>query len=169
MAMSLSAFCQWLSDTQLSQTIQNVSWIIPSVQSVHILSISIVISAVFLVDLRLLGVIGRNTPTATYTQRFLPWIWPTLVVLLCTGVTLIIGEPARSLQNAAFQFKMVTLIAAMTLTFFLQRPLRTNAAYWEETGRRRVLVKLMALVSLVLWVSIVFAGRWIAYMNTAGE
>ena len=168
MAMSLSAFCQWLSDTPLSQTIQNVSWIIPTVQSIHILSISLVISSVFLVDLRMLNIIGRKTPTAVYTKRFLPWIWPTLVVLLCTGAILITGEPARSLQNPAFQFKMVTLILAMALTFAFQRPLGANPAYWDETGGRRALVKLIAVVSLILWVSIIFAGRWIAYMNTAG-
>lgn len=169
MAMSLSAFCQWLSDTQLSQTIQNVSWIIPAVQSVHIASIAIVISSVFLVDLRLLNIVGRGTPTATYTRRFLPWIWPTLIVLLCSGTILIIGEPARSLQNPAFQFKMVCLILAMSVTYALQRPLRVDPSHWDITGRRRMTARLIAVVSIVLWVSIVFAGRWIAYMNTAGQ
>ncbi len=169
MAMSLHAFCQWLSDTQLSQTIQNVTWIIPTVQSIHILSIAIVISSVFLLDLRVLNVIGRSVPTASFAKRFLPWIWPTLIVLLCTGTILIIGEPARSLQNPAFQFKMVTLLAAMALTFAFQRPMQTDAAYWELNGKRKALAMLIAAVSLILWVSIVFAGRWIAYMNTAGE
>ena len=169
MLMSLQAFCQWLSDTKLSQTIQNVSWIIPAVQSIHIVSISIVISSVFLVDLRLLSVIGRGTPTATYTKRFLPWIWPTLIVLLCTGTILIIGEPARSLQNPAFQFKMVCLILAMSVTYALQRPLRADPSHWDTTAGRRMAARLIAVVSMILWVSIIFAGRWIAYMNTAGE
>ncbi len=91
--MTLHGFAEWLGQTPISQVVQNVSWIIPSVQSIHILSIAIVISAVFMVDLRLLGVIGRDQPTAAYTSRFLSWIWPTLVVLLLTGSVLIIGEP----------------------------------------------------------------------------
>ena len=169
MATSLHAFCQWLSDTPLSLTIQNVTWIIPTVQSIHILSIAIVISSVFLVDLRLLNVVGRSVPTAVYTERFLPWIWPTLVVLLCTGTILVIGEPGRSLQNPAFQFKMATLILAMGLTFALQRPLKADPSYWESDNRRKTVARLIAVVSLILWVSILFAGRWIAYMNTAGE
>ena len=156
-----------LADTPLSLTIQNVSWIIPTVQSIHILSIAIVISSVFMVDLRLLNVLGRGRPTAAYTARFLPWIWTTLIVLLITGSILIIGEPARSLENPAFQYKMCALILAMVVTGILQRPLRHEPAYWELTGGRKTAVKLIAVVSLCLWISIIFAGRWIAYMNTA--
>ena len=167
--MSLHAFCEWLSQTPLSLTIQNVSWIIPAVQSIHILCISIVISAVFMVDLRLLGVIGRDQPTAAYTSRFLTWIWPTLVVLLLTGAVLITGEPTRSLENPAFQAKMVLLVLAMITTAVLQRPTFKDPAFWELGRGRKLSAAALAILSLALWVGIVFAGRWIAYMNTAGE
>jgi len=167
--MSLHAFCQWLSDTPLSLTIQNVSWIIPTVQSIHILSIAVVVSSVFLIDLRLLNVLGRSQPTAAYATRFLPGIWYTLIVLALTGAILIIGEPARSLQNPAFQFKMAALVVAMIVTFIFQRPLMKEPAYWELTEGRKTAAKAIAVISLCIWVSIVFAGRWIAYMNTAGE
>ena len=168
-AMTLHAFAQWLSETPVSQTIQNVSWIIPAVQSIHILSIAIVISSVFMVDLRLLSVIGRDQPTAAYTSRFLTWIWPTLVVLAITGAILITGEPSRSLENPAFQTKMVLLVLAMITTAVLQRPTAKDPAYWELTAGHRMSARLLAVLSLLLWVGIVFAGRWIAYMNVAGD
>ncbi len=167
--MTLHGFAQWLGQTPVSQVIQNVSWIIPSVQSIHILCISIVISAVFMVDLRLLGVIGRSQPVAAYTSRFLTWIWPTLVILLISGSILITGEPTRSLENPAFQTKMVLLILAMATTLGLQLPTHKDPAYWELTKGHRMSARALAVLSLVLWVGIVFAGRWIAYMNTAGE
>lgn len=167
--MTLHGFAEWLAQTPASQVIQNVSWIIPSVQSIHILCISIVISAVFMVDLRLLGVIGRSQPVASYTSRFLTWIWPTLVILLISGAVLITGEPGRSLENPAFQTKMVLLILAMATTLGLQLPTFKDPAYWELTTGHRMSARVLAVISLVLWVGIVFAGRWIAYMNTAGE
>ena len=167
--MTLHAFAEWLSQTQISQVVQNVSWIIPSVQSIHILCIAIVMSAVVMVDLRLLGVIGRGQPTAAYTSRYLTWVWPTLVVLLATGSILITGEPGRSLENPAFQTKMVLLILAMITTAVLQRPTFKDPAFWELTTRRRMSARVLAVISLLLWVGIVFAGRWIAYLNTAGE
>ena len=167
MALTLHAFAHWLSGTPLSLTIQNVSWIIPTVQSIHILSIAIVISSVFMIDLRLLNILGRGQPTAAYTSRFLPWIWVTLIVLLITGAILITGEPSRSLENPAFQYKMSALILAMAVTGVLQRPLGREPAYWELTPGRKNAAKVIAVLSLCLWVSIIFAGRWIAYMNTA--
>ena len=166
--MGLHAFAEWLGQTPVSLTIQNVSWIIPTVQSVHILCIAIVVSSAFMVDLRLLGVLGRDQPTAAYTSRFLTWIWPTLVVLLISGAILITGEPTRSLENPAFQTKMVLLIGAMATTAVLQAPTRKDPAYWELTRGHRLSGRALAVVSLLLWTCIVFAGRWIAYMNTAG-
>ncbi len=167
--MTLHSFAQWLSETPLSLTIQNVSWIIPTVQSIHILSIAIVVSSVFMVDLRMLKVLGRGQPTAAYTSRYLPWVWPTLVVLLLTGSILITGEPARSLENPSFQLKMVLLIGAMIVTAILQLPAWRNPGYWETTSGRETTAKLLAVLSICLWVGIVFAGRWIAYNNVAGD
>ena len=167
--MTLHAFCEWLAQTPVSLMIQNVSWIIPSVQSIHILCIAIVMSAVFMVDLRFLGVIGRDQPVAAYTSRFLTWIWPTLVVLLISGSILITGEPTRSLENPAFQTKMVLLILAMITTAVLQRPTAKDPAYWELRPSRKLSAAGLAVLSLVLWVGIVFAGRWIAYMNISGD
>jgi hypothetical protein len=168
-ASSLDGFCKWLEQTPLSDTIQNVSWIIPTVQSIHIFSIAIVISSVFMVDLRLLGVIGRRYPTDTYIRRFLPWIWITLVVLLCSGSILIIGEPSRSLENPSFQLKMILLILAMTVTATLHRPIGPHPGFWESTDRRRVMATILAVLSLCLWIGIIFAGRWIAYTNTGND
>jgi hypothetical protein len=162
--MDLHAFSEWLGTTPLSLLIQNVSWVIPTMQSVHILAIAIVFTSATMVDLRMLGVIGRDRPTAAYATRYLPWIWPTLVVLLLTGSVLIIGEPARSLQNPAFQLKMLLLILAMVSTFLLQRPMGRDPAYWELSGGRKATAALLALITLLLWVGIIFCGRWIAYI-----
>jgi hypothetical protein len=167
--MTLHAFAQWLSETPLSLVIQNVAWIIPTVQSIHILSIAIVVSSVFMVDLRMLKVLGRGQPTAAYTSRYLPWVWPTLVVLLLSGSILITGEPARSLENPSFQIKMALLILAMIVTAVLQLPTTKNPGYWEGSSGRETTAKVLAIASICLWVGIVFAGRWIAYMNVTGD
>lgn len=166
MLSSLRAFADWLALTQASTVIQNVSWIIPTVQTVHIVCVAIVISATFLVSLRILGIFDRSQTIASLSHRFLPWIWYALVVLLITGSLLIIGEPNRSLLNPAFAAKMAMLIVVASLTAFLQRPLATEAGYWDASAQRRVTAKSIAVVSLVLWSCIVFAGRWIAYVGS---
>jgi hypothetical protein len=159
----LDKFCQWLQATALSQVIQSNGWIIPTLQTIHILSIGLVIASVLLIDLRIFGLVSRRQPASAVAARFLPTIWWPLPVLLATGSLLIIAEPARSLENPSFQLKMALLIAAILVTLAYQRPLRRDAGYWEETSLRRGSARLLALVSASLWIGIILAGRWIAY------
>jgi hypothetical protein len=166
MLRSLDPFCAWLALTPLSQTIQTVEWIIPAVQTIHILAVAAVMSSVLMVDLKMIGVIARDQPLAAVIARFLPFIWWALPVLLLTGATLIIAEPARALENPIFVLKMTLLLAAVAITLACQLPLRKNTAFWEFPARRRRAATAIALVSLPLWVGIVFAGRWIAYFQS---
>src|SRR5580700_1200575 len=119
-------FCVWLAATPLSQEIQDVSWIIPTVQTVHIVSIAIVMTSMAMLDLRLVGIAGRRQTLTDMAARFLPWVWIALVVLLCSGSILIIGEPARDLMNTVFWLKMSLLATGMLLTWTFQHMLRRN-------------------------------------------
>lgn len=157
----LHAFCDWLSQTPVSLAIQNAFWVIPAFQSVHIMAIAVVMAGMAMLDLRLLGVAGRQ-PVADMARRFLPWTWRALVVLLVTGVVLIIGEPARELLSPAFQAKMVLLILAVIVTLTIQRRIARDASFGES---QRGAATLLAVTSLVLWIAIIAAGRWIAYVE----
>jgi hypothetical protein len=158
----LANICTWLALTPFSLTLQNVGWIVPAVQTVHILAIGVVISAVFMVNLRLMGILGVDQTLARVSARFLVVIWWTLPVLLATGAVLIIAEPARSLGSAAFQLKMVLLSLAIIVTLYCQHVLmRESVLAGRRSGPNTA--RMVAAVSLLLWIGIIFAGRWIAY------
>ena len=147
----------------MSQTIQTVNWIVPAVQTVHILAIAAVMGSALMINLRLVGILGRGEPLPRYSARFLPVIWWTLPILLASGLVMIIGEPVRSLQSPIFQLKMCLVIAAIAITLGYQIPLGKNPSFWELSSGRRAASWILAGVSLAIWVGIVFAGRWIAY------
>ena len=161
---SLDNFCAWIEQTPLSQTIQVTDWFVPTVQTVHILAIAAVMSSVLMIDLRLLGILGRDQPLARVSARFRPVIWWTLPILLVTGLLMITGEPVRSLENPSFQLKMTLLVAAIIVTLSYQAPLNKDAGFWDSSSGRRGAIKLIAILSLLLWAGIVCAGRWIAYI-----
>lgn len=160
---ALHEFCSWLEQTPMSQTIQTVSWIVPTVQTIHILAIAAVMSSVLMLSLRLMGVVGRDQLVRPYSARYLPVIWWSLPVLLVSGAIMIVGEPVRSLESPIFQLKVLLIIAVFALTLVYQVTLRRNAAYWTEAPGGRAASVMLAVVALVLWICIVFAGRWIAY------
>jgi hypothetical protein len=161
--VGLSAFSKWLAATSLSHTIQTTTWIIPSLQTIHILSVATVFSAAILVDLRIWRLLERDEPLPDVARRFLPTIWPVLLILLVTGSLLIIGEPRRSLVNATFYLKMALLAVAIVLTAGLQRSISSSPNLWDGTRGRRIAGRFVAAVSILVWCGILFAGRWIAY------
>jgi hypothetical protein len=163
MTAVLSALSKWLAATSLSHTIQSVGWIIPTLQTIHILCVAVVFSSAILVDFRVLRLFERDVPLAQISRRFLLPIWPVLLVLLVTGSLLIIGEPRRSLLNSTFYLKMALLLVALLLTFGLQRSIASSPGFWDKDRGRRMAGKALATLSIAVWCGILFAGRWIAY------
>ncbi len=160
--MNLREFCDWLSATPISTWEKTAVWFIPTVQTIHILSVTMVISSAVMVNLRLLNLIGRDTPREEYVQRFEPWIWWPVLVLLSTGTLLTVAEPGRELINDVFRIKMLMLIVALVICWFLYRPFRKAGVVAEAPPQWAT--SAMSVVTMCLWVSIVFAGRWIAYV-----
>jgi hypothetical protein len=163
----LQSFSAWLEATPLSSIVQNVGWIIPLGQIVHILCLSIVLSSVVLLDFRLLGVGSTRVSIAGMARRFTPWLWSALVLMALSGTVLIVGEPKRDLVNPVFWTKMGLLVCAIALTVSFQYSINRNAKYWDENRNLKLPARLLAVVSLGLWLAIAVCGRFIAYfMNS---
>jgi hypothetical protein len=152
------ALAQWLDGTAVSQGIQKILWLIPVLQTIHILAIAAVLSSAGMIELRILGITESTTITQT-ANRFVPWLWSGLLVLALTGIVLIIGEPKRALPNPAFHLKMILLAAAIVAT------LRLRNGFWEEDTPARRLTRALAIGIFAVWCAIAFAGRWIAYAD----
>lgn len=162
--MSVESFTSWLYATPVSTTIRDVTWVVPTVQSIHILSIAALVGATLVSDLRLAGLIATDQPASAIVRRHLPWIWTALVILLATGLTLLVGEPERTVINRVFWLKMAMVLTAFTLTMIFRRPLLDERFSFDHPQQLKR-AKIAAWVSLILWIGIIFCGRWIAYVK----
>ena len=161
-AAILSDVSKWLATTSLSHTVQTAGWIIPTLQTIHILCVAVLFSAAVLVDLRIWRLFLRELPMRDVGRRFLPLIWPVVLILLITGGLLIVGEPRRSLLNATFYVKMALLAVALVITGLLQWSL-ASPGFWDKDNAHRAAGRLAATASLLAWCGVIFAGRFIAY------
>ena len=163
----LQDLIDWLGATPASQVIQQVFWIIPTVQTVHILAISVVVASMAMFDLRLLGLAGMRHSVQSLSRRFLPWLWGALIVLAISGSILIAGEPKRALGNPAFLAKMCMLAAVIAVTLGFQTVLKRDLAGGSAdlAPPHLRMAKTVGLLSLVLWAGIAVAGRLIAYVG----
>jgi hypothetical protein len=165
----LMPLVDWLSQTSLSLTIQTHEWIVPTIQSVHIVAIGVVVASVFMIDLRVLGWAGRDQTLVDTVRRFGPWLTGGLCVLLVSGILMVIGEPARELLSFSFWFKMA-LIAIGTLSIVAFRiALRRHARDWEASLATRWTAKPLAILTLLIWAGIIVLGRLIAYDHIWGS
>ena len=162
---TLTALSNWLAATGLSIWVASHDWAVPMLQSIHILSISVILASLAMLDLRLAGLIGREQSLRELTLRFYPWIWGALVMLITTGIFQIMAEPSRELLNWIFWTKMGLIVAAVLFTAPLRRLLE-DCKFRDLAPRKQRIFRTCALVSLVLWVLVVTCGRWIAYAGS---
>ena len=159
--MQIQSIIEAIYGSALSTAIRENTWIVPTVQSIHICAISVVIGSSLLVELRLAGVIATDEPVYTVVRRYLPWMWGALGLLLLTGVIMVIGEPERELGNRVFWIKMALVLGGVGLSLFFRRPFLNPSK--APPGFCERWAKPLAWVLLGLWVAVIFSGRWIAY------
>lgn len=160
--MNIHHISNALYTTAISTGIRETTGVIPTTQSIHILAIAVVIGSALVTDLRLAGVLATEETPQTVVRRYLPWMWAALAVLLTTGVILSVGEPNRVLANPVFWTKMALVVLAFALTLLFRYPL-LHPQFQLEHARWAALAKPLAWVSLLVWIAVVFCGRWIAY------
>ncbi|MEO8722003.1 MAG: DUF6644 family protein [Sphingobium sp.] len=157
--MSVESFGDWLYATPISTTFRETVWIIPTVQSIHILAIAVIVGSALVSELRLAGILATDQAPAGIVRRYLPRIWGALVVLLITGLVLVVAEPARTINNTVFWIKMGIVSSAFLLTLIVRKPLLVAA---DDTDLA-VNAKPVAWLFLLMWTAVIFCGRFIAY------
>ena len=166
----MKQFAGWLSTTSPSVFIQNHnSWMIPAVQSIHIVGIAIVIGSVFMIDLRVLGWAGMDQTLRQTTNRFGPWLAGALLLMLATGILMVIAEPVRELVTVSFWLKMFLVAVGTAIAAIFQATLRKHNKQWEEGLARSRTVKGLAILTFLVWVCIIILGRLIAYDHIWGS
>jgi len=136
----------------------------PFIESVHVLSITFLLGAILMVDLRVLGLAARVYPLARVVGELVSWSAWALLVANITGIGMFITRASVHVENPAFQLKMFLLIlAGMNIAYFHFRAmpaiLKTqDGACVPLSGR------VAAGASLFLWCAVMLAGRWVGHV-----
>jgi hypothetical protein len=82
---------------------------------------------------------------------------------------MVIGEPVRELVSFSFWLKMALVAVGAVVAVAFQRALRRQEQRWEGTLVHRPSIKLLAIVTFLVWVCVIFLGRLIAYDHVWGS
>ncbi|MGH8220532.1 MAG: DUF6644 family protein [Steroidobacteraceae bacterium] len=155
---------QWLHDTPFSMLMRDSIWAEPIVETVHVLTLALFLGFVLLLDLRLLDFTMRERRVSEMFEQLNPGLFGGFAVMLVTGLLLFSGDPVSFYSTWFFKAKMVMLLLAGLNVLVFNATVGRRLAQWDAAPRTPWGAKAVGLASLVLWVSIVAAGRGIAYV-----
>ena len=143
------------------------SWILPVCESLHFIGMAVLVGVVGVFDLRLLGM-AKGLPVAPL-QRLMPWALLGFLVSLGTGVVFIAGNPAQYLGppiSLSFLAKMFfVLLAGLNVFLFYASGLK-RVVDGVGAGQDAPLgAKASAVVSLLLWVGVMYWGRVLQFFG----
>ncbi|HEU4623841.1 MAG TPA: hypothetical protein VFS52_03705 [Steroidobacteraceae bacterium] len=153
---------EWLQGTRVSVGIQASQWMVPLLQSIHILTIGVVFVSSLMIALRVLGRMRVDEPFDAVWRRFAPWMWNGLAVMTLTGLLLVLAEPVREVTTLSFWVKMTLVSVAVSSTALFGRAVRAAAA-GAGPVQFSAAAKSGALALIIVWLAIIFLGRAIAY------
>ena len=147
-----------LVQNAIADTLNNAEWTFALAECVHIGGFAVSIGSIALVDFRMLN-LGLRKETAARILRYTgPWTLIALVFVVFSGLMLFLSQADIYLVNQIFPLKMYILIAALIYNFTVHR----KVAKMENPPP--VLNKLVAVISLLLWVSVVFGGIFTGFL-----
>jgi hypothetical protein len=160
--MALEQALTRLQDLSLPTQIRESDWMFPTIETVHVFALVLVVGTIMTVDLRLLGLANKERPFSQVASEMLPWTWVAFSIAALAGMLMFSSKALTYYGNIPFRLKMVCLLlAGVNMAMFHWLGTRHLAA-WDR-GRPPLAAKFAGGASLLLWTTIVAAGRWIGF------
>lgn len=152
---------EWIAGTWLNHAMNDNAWAFPMAEAAHFFGLCLLMGSIGIIDLRLLG-FGRSLSLRAVHQLLL-LVWIGFGINLITGILFIFSSADFYYPNMAFRVKLVLLLLAGLNALWYQLAVHKQLASWPETGDAPSQAKVVAGISLGLWISIIFFGRFIMY------
>ena len=162
--MTLVDIWNALENLELSQYIAASIWF-PFLEAVHVLTAAFLFGSILMLDLRLVGWAGRRLAVSRLVAEVVPWTAGASVLSILAGVGMFVTQANHYATNRAFQIKMgLLLLAGLNMALFHRRTVR-SIAVWDTADDLPGAARLAGACSIVLWLGVMLAGRWIGHLS----
>ena len=143
----------------IGQGVRDSLWLFPIVEAFHLVGLAVIGGAILVVDFRLLGLGLRSQPVSKLARDVHPWVIGSLLLMIVSGVPLFLSEAIKCYYSFAFWTKMTALLLAIMFTFTVRR----SVSFAPEGRFSAAAYRGVAVVSLALWSTVGWGGRWIGF------
>ena len=135
----------------------------PWLETAHVIGLALVLGTIAIVDLRLLGLASRSRAVGDVIADTLPFTWGGFGLAVVTGGLMFISRATDYFENVPFRIKLCLLaLAGINMVVFHILTMRTLDG-WNESETTPTNARIAGVSPMLLWIAIVFAGRWIAF------
>ena len=145
----------------LGQAMRQSLWLYPAVETTHIIGLALLVGSIAVLDLRLLG-LSRSLPVRRLAAHVLPWTLGSFLLILPSGLAMFAAHASDFISSNVFVLKMCLILAAGTNAAAFHVAVFPGAAAWDLDAPPPA-VRAMAVLSLLLWISVIACGRMLAY------
>lgn len=162
-ALLLAAMWEWLARPAIMAMLLESIWFYPLVESAHVLVITIFVGLNVMLDLRTLGWSFQRVAASEVASHILPWVAPSGLVALVTGMLLFLTDPSRFAANPFFVVKAIALGLAVVNLLVFHAGVYSRVGEWDHASRPPRAARVSAVVSLTMWAAVLIASRLVAY------
>jgi len=153
----------WIEATSLGVMVRESLWAFPILVGVHIMAIMLSVGLLVWFDLRLLGATMRTRPVAEGFRNLKGWMIAGFSLMFLSGALLFTAHAAKAYANNYFRAKIVLIVLAGINTAVYHVTIDRRREEWSDAAVPPLGARTAGLVSLVLWFSVIAAGRIFAY------
>lgn len=157
--MELLAFFEWAETSMLGSIGKTYGGVYAMGQSLHLMALALLGGTVLITDLRLLNVMLKDVPSEVVVENAHKWFKVALILSVATGIFMAAAVATRMYYNPFYWAKMAALVTGIVFVFAIKRPLLKR----PHTSINPVVLKTLAVASLIIWFSVAATGRWIGF------
>jgi hypothetical protein len=158
------ALCRWLEQTMVGAGVRESLWLFPAIETLHLLGMAGLVGTIAVFDFRLLGWMLPRQRVSGLARRLLPWSGAGFAVQVVTGALLFASEAVKVYSNPAFRLKMLLILLAGVHALIFHGTIYRDVATWDDSAVLPWRAKVAGFVSILLWIGIVAAGRFIGFV-----
>jgi len=149
----------FLQTNAVADALNSVEWVFPAAEIFHIVGFGIAIGTIAVTDLSLMGVGLPRKSTPQLLRYTSLWTLIALTIVILAGFVLFLTMPLDYMRNESFRFKIVCLVLAILFNYTIHNKVARSK---DASPAVRIPV---ALISLALWVCVVWGGLFIAFVG----
>jgi hypothetical protein len=164
--MAIADLLAALEASSIATSIRESLYLFPFIEAAHVIGLTMVFGTIAIVDLRLLGLASSRRPFSRIASDVMRWTWAAFALTGLTGLLMFSTNAAGYYHNPYFRAKIAMLVCAGINMVVFQRTAGRSMQRWDRDPAAPGVGRTVAVVSLVVWIGIIFLGRWVGFTMT---